>query len=106
MLFEQARIPINLCHLAFATGVPVSHELLHAMGKYAILAEGNNVTKQFAAGFAAKRAGRDTRDPIIKLEAARKPLCDGGVGENGPMKYAPRLPMGRGNFINGRRIPT
>jgi len=105
MLFGPVRIPINLYHLPFATGVPISHELLHAMEKYAILAEGNNFTKQIAAGFAAKRAGRDTRDPIIKLEAAMKPRCDGGVDEYGPMKYALRLPMGRGNFINGRRTP-
>ncbi len=98
MLFEQVRIPINLDHLPFATGVPISHELLHAMEKYAILAEGHNVTKQIAAGFAAKRAGRDTRDPIIKLEAAMKPLCDGGVDAYGPMKYALRLQMGTRQF--------
>ncbi|HEX3443486.1 MAG TPA: dihydrodipicolinate synthase family protein [Chthoniobacterales bacterium] len=34
MLFEQVKIPINLYHIPFATGVPISHELLHAMEKY------------------------------------------------------------------------
>src|SRR5256885_16381332 len=101
MLFENVKIPINLYHIPFATGVPISHELLHAMEKYpnlagikdsvsdpkvyhdfvaefpklnmrtgttenlkyaldhdmgAILAEGNNFTKQIAAGLVAKRA--------------------------------------------------
>lgn len=34
MLFESVKIPINLYHIPFATGVPISHELLHAMEKY------------------------------------------------------------------------
>src|SRR5260370_5648420 len=34
MLFERVKIPINLYHIPFATGVPISHELLHAMEKY------------------------------------------------------------------------
>jgi len=34
ILFEQVKIPINLYHIPFATGVPISHELLHAMEKY------------------------------------------------------------------------
>ncbi|GAC1633269.1 MAG: dihydrodipicolinate synthase family protein [Candidatus Acidiferrum sp.] len=34
MLFENVKIPINLYHIPFATGVPISHELLHAMEKY------------------------------------------------------------------------
>jgi 4-hydroxy-tetrahydrodipicolinate synthase len=38
MLFEQIKIPINLYHIPFATGVPISHELLHAMEKYPTLA--------------------------------------------------------------------
>jgi len=38
MLFEQIKIPINLYHIPFATGVPISHELLHAMEKYPNLA--------------------------------------------------------------------
>jgi 4-hydroxy-tetrahydrodipicolinate synthase len=38
MLFESVKIPINLYHIPFATGVPISHELLHAMEKYPNLA--------------------------------------------------------------------
>ncbi|HYU21650.1 MAG TPA: hypothetical protein VEM60_00790, partial [Candidatus Dormibacteraeota bacterium] len=97
-MLEQVRISINLDHLPFATGVPISHELLHAMEKYAILAEGHNSTKQIAAVLAAKRGGRDIGEPIIKLEAAMKLRCDGGVDEYGPMKYALRLPMGTRQF--------
>ncbi len=143
MLFEQVKIPINLYHIPFATGVPISHELLHAMEKYpnlvgikdsvsdpkvyhdfvaefpklnmrtgttenlkyaldhdmgAILAEGNNCTKQIASVFAAKRAGKDIAEPIAKLEAALKLLREGGVDEYGPMKYALSLQMGTRQF--------
>ena len=143
MIFEQVQIPINLYHIPFATGVPISHELLHGMEKYpnlagikdsvsdlkvyqdfvaefpklnmrtgttenlkyaldhgmgAILAEGNNFTKQIAAVFAAKRAGKDISEPIAKLEAALKLLRAGGVDEYGPMKYALSLQMGTRQF--------
>jgi 4-hydroxy-tetrahydrodipicolinate synthase len=143
MLFESVKIPINLYHIPFATGVPISHELMHAMEKYpnlagikdsvsdpdvyqkfvaefpklnmrtgtsenlkyaldhgmgAILAEGNNCTKQIAAVFAAKRAGKDIAEPIAKFEAVLKLLRDGGVDEYGPMKYALSLQMGTRQF--------
>src|SRR5215469_794082 len=143
MLFEQVKIPINLYHIPFATGVPISHDLLHAMEKYpnlagikdsesnpkiyhdfvaefpklnmrtgttenlryalehdmgAILAEGNNFTKQIAAVFAAKRAGKDLTESIGKLEAALQLLREGGVDEYGPMKYALSLQMGTRQF--------
>lgn len=143
MLFEQVKIPINLYHIPFASGVPISHELLHSMEKYpnlsgikdsvsdpkvyqdfvaefpklnmrtgttenlkyaldhgmgAILAEGNNFTKQIAAVFAAKRAGKDISEPIAKLETALKLLRAGGVDEYGPMKYALSLQMGTRQF--------
>jgi 4-hydroxy-tetrahydrodipicolinate synthase len=143
MLFEQVKIPINLYHIPFATGVPISHELLHAMEKYpnltgikdsvsdpkvyhdfvaefpklnmrtgttenlkyaldhdmgAILAEGNNFTKQIAAVFAAKRAGKDLSESVAKLETALKWLRAGGVDEYGPMKYALSLQMGTRQF--------
>lgn len=143
MLFEQVKIPINLYHIPFATGVPISHELLHNMEKYpnlagikdsvsdpkvyqdfvaefpklnmrtgttenlkyaldhgmgAILAEGNNFTKQIAAVFAAKRAGKDIGEPVAKLEAVMKLLRAGGVDEYGPMKYALSLQMGTRQF--------
>jgi len=143
MLFEQVKIPINLYHIPFATGVPISHELLHAMEKYpslagikdsasdptvyqqfvaefpklnmrtgttenlkyaldhnmgAILAEGNNFTKQIASVFAAKRAGKDLGESVAKLEGALKILREGGVDEYGPMKYALSLQMGTRQF--------
>jgi len=143
MLFEQVKIPINLYHIPFATGVPISHELLQAMEKYpnlagikdsasdltvyqqfvaefpklnmrtgttenlkyaldhnmgAILAEGNNFTKQIASVFAAKRSGKDLSESIAKLEAAMKLLREGGVDEYGPMKYALSLQMGTRQF--------
>src|SRR5712692_8513336 len=143
LIFEQAKIPINLYHIPFASGVPVSLELLHSLEKYpnlagikdsvsdpavyqqfvaefpklnmrtgttenlkyaldhgmgAILAEGNNFTKQIAAVFAAKRAGKDIGEPIAKLEAAMKLLRAGGVDEYGPMKYALSLQMGTRQF--------
>lgn len=143
MIFEQVKIPINLYHIPFATGVPISHELMHSMEKYpnlagikdsvsdpkvyqdfvsefpklnmrtgttenlkyaldhgmgAILAEGNNFTKQIAAVFAAKRAGKDISGPVAKLEAALKLLRAGGVDEYGPMKYALSLQMGTRPF--------
>ena len=143
MLFEQVKIPINLYHIPFATGVPISHELMHAMEKYpnltgikdsvsdpkiyqdfvaefpklnmrtgttenlkyaldhnmgAILAEGNNFTKQIAAVFAAKRAGKDLSETVGKLDAALKLLREGGVDEYGPMKYALSLQMGTRQF--------
>src|SRR5207245_1153430 len=119
LIFEQVELPNNLYHIPFASGVPVSLELLHSLEKYpnlagikdsvsdpvvyqqfvaefpklnmrtgttenlkyaldhgmgAILAEGNNFTKQVAAVFAAKRAGKDIGEPIAKLEAAMKLL--------------------------------
>ena len=143
MLFENVNIPINLYHIPFATGVPISHELLHAMEKYpnltgikdsvsdpdvyhkfvaefpklnmrtgtsenlkyaldhgmgAILAEGNNCTKEIAAVFAAKRAGKEINEPIAKFEATLKLLREGGVDEYGPMKYALSLQMGSRQF--------
>jgi len=143
MIFEQVKIPINLYHIPFASGVPISHELLHSLEHYpnlagikdsvddaevyhrfvsefpklnmrtgtdvnlkyalehgmgAILAEGNNFTKQIAAVFAAKRAGKDIDEPIAKLNTALKLLRAGGVDEYGPMKYALSLQMGTRQF--------
>jgi 4-hydroxy-tetrahydrodipicolinate synthase len=143
LIFDQVKIPINLYHIPFASGVPISHELMHSLEKYpnlagikdsvgdatvyqqfvaefpklnmrtgttenlkyaldhgmgAILAEGNNFTKQIAAVFAAKRAGKDISEPIAKLEAALKLLRAGGVDEYGPMKYALSLQMGTHQF--------
>ena len=143
MLFEQIKIPINLYHIPFATGVPITVDLLHSLEKYpnlagikdsvsdvpeyekfvaefpklnmrtgtdtnlkyaldhgmgAILAEGNVFTKQIAAVFAAKRAGKDISEPVEKLNAAIKVLRPAGVDEYGPMKYALSLQMGTRQF--------
>src|SRR5580693_6271049 len=143
MIFDKVKIPINLYHIPFASGVPISHELLHSLEKYpnlagikdsvsdpavyqqfvaefpklnmrtgttenlkyaldhdmgAILAEGNNFTKQIAAVFAAKRAGKDLSESVAKLETALKLLRAGGVDEYGPMKYALSLQMGTQQF--------
>ncbi len=38
LLFDQVKIPINLYHIPFASGVPVSLELLHSLEKYPNLA--------------------------------------------------------------------
>ena len=78
------------------TDVNLKYALEHGMG--AILAEGNNFTKQIAAVFAAKRAGKDIDEPIEKLNAALKLLRAGGVDEYGPMKYALSLQMGTRQF--------
>src|SRR5258706_4152553 len=112
MLFENVKIPINLYHIPFATGVPISHELLHAMEKYpnltgikdsvtdpavyykfvaefpnlnmrtgtsenlkyaldhgmgAILAEGNNCTKEIAAVFPPQRPRQDIKKTISQI---------------------------------------
>ena len=138
MIFEKVPIPINLYHIPFASGIPISHDLLHAMEKYpslagikdsmedpgvyqaflkefpnlnmrtgttenlkpaldhgmgAILAEGNVFTKQIAAVFAAKRAGKDISEPLNKLQAAMNLMGD-SVEQYGPMKYALSLEMG------------
>ncbi len=143
LIFEKVKIPINLYHIPFASGVPISLELLHSLEKYpnlagikdsmddvpeyerfvaefpklnmrtgtdtnlkyaldhgmgAILAEGNNFTKQIAAVFAAKRAGKDINEPIAKLNAVLKILREGGVDSYGPMKYALSLQMGTRQF--------
>ena len=138
LIFEKVPIPINLYHIPFASGIPISHELLHAMEKYpnlagikdsmedpgvyqaflkefpnlnmrtgttenlkpaldhgmgAILAEGNVFTKQIAAVFAAKRAGKDISELLNKLQAAMNLMGD-SVEQYGPMKYALSLEMG------------
>jgi 4-hydroxy-tetrahydrodipicolinate synthase len=143
MIFDKVKVPINLYHIPFASGVPISHELMHSLEKYpnlagikdsvsdpaiyqqfvaefpklnmrtgttenlkyaldhdmgAILAEGNNFTKQIAAVFAAKRAGKDLTESVGKLETALKLLRAGGVDEYGPMKYALSLQMGTQQF--------
>ena len=143
LIFEKVSIPINLYHIPFASGVPVSLELLHSLEKFpnlagikdsmddaaeyerfvqafpnlnmrtgtdvnlkyaldhnmgAILAEGNNFTREIAAVFAAKRAGKSIEEPLAKMNAALKLLRAGGVDDYGPMKYALSLQMGTPQF--------
>ncbi len=74
------------------TGNNLEHALDHGMG--AILAEGNLFTKRIAAVFAAKREGKDYKEPLAKLRAAQQVLRPAGVGGYGPMKYALSLMMG------------
>jgi 4-hydroxy-tetrahydrodipicolinate synthase len=74
------------------TGNNLEHALDHGMG--AILAEGNLFTKRIAAVFAAKREGKDYKEPLARLRAAQQVLRPAGVGSYGPMKYALSLMMG------------
>jgi 4-hydroxy-tetrahydrodipicolinate synthase len=80
--------------LNMRTGISANLERAfnHDMG--AILMEGNLFTKQIAAVFAAKRAGKDTTEPIATFREAMKILRPAGVGSYGPMKYALSLQMG------------
>ena len=74
------------------TGNNLKHALESGMG--AILAEGNLFTKQIAAVFAARRAGKDIDGPLAKLRDMQQVLRPAGVGSFGPMKYALSLLMG------------
>jgi len=38
LIFEKVSIPINLYHIPFASGIPISHELLHSLETYPNLA--------------------------------------------------------------------
>ena len=73
------------------TGNNLKHALENGMG--AILAEGNVFTKQVAAVFAAKRAGKDIDEPLAKLREAQALLRPAGGGF-AAMKYALSLQMG------------
>lgn len=80
--------------LNMRTGISANLERAfnHDMG--AILMEGNLFTKQIAAVFAAKRAGKDYTEPLATFREAMKILRPAGVGSYGPMKYALSLQMG------------
>src|SRR5206468_1039879 len=95
---EYERFVAEFPKLNMRTGTDTNlkYALDHGMG--AILAEGNNFTKQIAAVFAAKRAGKDFSEPLAKLNAALKILREGGVDSYGPMKYALSLQMGTRQF--------
>lgn len=74
------------------TGNNLKAALDNGMG--AILMEGNLFSKQIAAVFAAKRAGRDIDEPLAHLHQCQQLLRPAGVGSFGPMKYALSLEMG------------
>jgi 4-hydroxy-tetrahydrodipicolinate synthase len=74
------------------TGNNLKHALDNGMG--AILMEGNLFTKQVAAVFEAKRAGKDIAEPLARLGQAQQLLRPAGVNSYGPMKYALSLLMG------------
>src|SRR5579863_4585276 len=63
-------------------------------GMGAILMEGNLFTRQIAAVFAARRAGKSMDEPLARLDAAIKLLEPAGGYEFGAMKYALSLQMG------------
>ena len=67
-------------------------------GMGAILMEGNLFTRQAAAVFAAKRAGKTIDEPLAKLDAAIKLLEPAGCYEFGAMKYGLSLQMGIGQM--------
>ncbi|HEX3704187.1 MAG TPA: dihydrodipicolinate synthase family protein [Vicinamibacterales bacterium] len=80
--------------LNMRTGISANLERAfnHDMG--AILMEGNLFTKQIAAVFAAKRAGKDYTEAMATFREAMKIMRPAGVGSYGPMKYALSLQMG------------
>ena len=73
-----------------------SNNLKHALesGMGAILMEGNLFTRQIAAVFAGRRAGKDIDAPLAKLRDMQQVLLPAGVRSFGPMKYALSLQMG------------
>jgi 4-hydroxy-tetrahydrodipicolinate synthase len=74
------------------TGNNLKYALDNGMG--AILMEGNLFTKQIAAVFAAKRAGKNIDEPLAKLHDAQQKMRPAGIGSFGAMKYALSLMMG------------
>lgn len=90
--YEQYVKEFPKLNMRTGTGNNLKHALESGMG--AILAEGNLFTRQVAAVFAAKRAGKDIDAPLAKLRDAQQVLRPAGVGSFGPMKYALSLQMG------------
>ncbi|HEY6307159.1 MAG TPA: dihydrodipicolinate synthase family protein [Candidatus Angelobacter sp.] len=90
--YEQYVKEFPKLNMRTGTGNNLKPALESGMG--AILAEGNLFTKQIAAVFAAKRAGKDIDAPMTKLRDAQQVLRPAGVGSFGPMKYALSLQMG------------
>jgi 4-hydroxy-tetrahydrodipicolinate synthase len=94
--YEQYVREFPKLNMRTGTGNNLKPALESGMG--AILAEGNVLTKQIAAVFAAKRAGQNIDPPLAKLREAQQLLRPGNVGSFGPMKYALSLLMGSPQF--------
>src|SRR5579864_2534437 len=90
--YEQYVKEFPKLNMRTGTGNNLKAALESGMG--AILAEGNLFTKQIAAVFASKRAGKDIDAPLAKLRDMQQVLRPAGVGGFGPMKYALSLQMG------------
>lgn len=90
--YEQYVKEFPKLNMRTGTGNNLKRALETGMG--AILAEGNLFTKQIAAVFAAKRAGKDIDAPLAKLRDMQQALRPAGVGSFGPMKYALSVLMG------------
>lgn len=90
--YEQYVKEFPKLNMRTGTGNNLKAALDAGMG--AILAEGNLFTKQIAAVFAAKRAGKDIDAPLARLRDMQQVLRPAGVGSFGPMKYALSLEMG------------
>jgi 4-hydroxy-tetrahydrodipicolinate synthase len=80
--------------LNMRTGTVTNLKAALENGMGAILMEGNLFTRQIAAVFAAKRAGKSLDGPLATLDAAIKLLEPAGGYEFGAMKYALSLQMG------------
>jgi 4-hydroxy-tetrahydrodipicolinate synthase len=90
--YEQYVKEFPKLNMRTGTGNNLKHALENGMG--AILAEGNLFTRQIAAVYAAKRAGKDIDAPLARLRDMQAVLRPAGVGSFGPMKYALSLQMG------------
>src|SRR5215831_14693719 len=90
--YEQYVKEFPKLNMRTGTGTNLKHALETGMG--AILQEGNLFTKQIAAVFAAKRAGKDIDAPLARLRDMQAVLRPAGISSFGPMKYALSLQMG------------
>src|SRR5215472_4488107 len=91
---EYAQYVKEFPKLNMRTGTGNNLKAALESGMGAILMEGNLFTKQIAAVYAAKRAGKDIDAPLAKLQEVQQALRPAGVGSFGPMKYALSLQMG------------
>jgi 4-hydroxy-tetrahydrodipicolinate synthase len=92
---EYDNIVKQLPNAAVFTGTDSLMERALSSGNGAILASGNLYTRQLAAVWAARRAGKDLADPVAKLKAAQALLRQPGYGQGmAATKYALSVMMG------------